>query len=760
MKSKFILAILIDHVIIIFLFNRILAQVQFPWPVDPFHESHEITGNFAEFRDTGSADHFHNGTDIPKPDGSPVYPVKDGRVTSIGTVVSQGNNAFVRVQDVAYVHISPNPSLAVGDSVFASETILGTILPGLGHVHFTNGFVGAEKNSMLLNRGLTPLNDPWPPVIRFVRFYQNNTTNQFTSNKISGLVDIVVKVDEQNGPPSSRISRRNNGTYKIGYKILSADTSAVIFESPNSGIRFQFDTKPSNTHVHRVFFNQLSSTTSHVYIVTNDITRDNFWNTASLPADQYLVMVFTEDTRNNTDTMYVSVETTDADLIPPAQPVLRFVKEIENGFSIGWYPNTDQDLLGYRLYFSFDNINWSLKNNESNLVASQQDTSFSVILNRDIFFRLTAVDKAPAPNESIPSDVYGVNNGNFYEKVLIVDGFDRTQGGSWNQPNHFFAFTHGRAVVANGFSFDTAPNEAILDGTIKLNDYKAVIWILGDESTADETFSASEQIWVKNYLENGGMLFVSGSEIAWDLDQDNNSSGSTPVDELFLHEYLKADYLGDDSGILSVTGVPGTIFEGLSFNYGTSPYPEDFPDYINPFGTGVMVNLKYSASRVAGIQYHGIFGNGTIPGKIVYLAFPFETITGEANRNAVMGRVLQFFFPLTSVDAGPDVPSTQPENFTLLQNYPNPFNPETTLEYHLPVTAKVTLNIYNALGQKVRTLVDEVATPGRYRKTWDGLNEAQKPVASGFYLVEMKAEAIAVSKKDEFRNSRKMLLLR
>ena len=72
------------------------SQAQFPWPVTPFHESQQITGNFAEFRDTGSADHFHNGTDIPKPDGSPVYPVKDGVVTSIGAVSSLGIQFLVR----------------------------------------------------------------------------------------------------------------------------------------------------------------------------------------------------------------------------------------------------------------------------------------------------------------------------------------------------------------------------------------------------------------------------------------------------------------------------------------------------------------------------------------------------------------------------------------------------------------------------------------------------------------------------------------
>ncbi len=745
---------------ILALTNNNFAQTQFPWPVTPLTTSQEITGSFAEFRDTGSADHFHNGTDIPKPDGSPVYSVKDGIVSYIGTVASQGSNAYVRVQNLAYVHIVPNSSLSAGDSVFASETVLGTILSGQGHVHFTNGYVGSEKNSMLMNSGLTPFDDSWPPIIRYVGFYQNNTAQKFTGNKLSGLVDIVVKVDEQNGPPSSRTSRRNNGTYKIGYKILTADRSAVVFEPPNGGVRFQFNTKPSNSHVHRVFSDQLSSTTSHVYIVTNDISRDNYWNTAALPEDKYQVMVFTEDTRNNTDTMYVEVETSDADLIAPAQPVLRFVKEIENGWSVSWFPNTEEDLLGYRLYFSVNNQFWSLFRDERYFTAIQQDTSINQILNRDIYFRLTAVDSAIVPNESIASDVYGMSNGSFTEKLLIVDGFDRAEGGSWQEPNHYFAFTHGQAIISNGFSFDTVTNEAIVDRSIDLSEYKAVVWILGDESTTDETFSSTEQTLIKNYLENGGMLFVSGSEIAWDLDQDNASSGSTPADEQFLHDYLKANYAADDSNILSVSGVSGTIFEGMNFSYGVTPYPEDYPDVITPFGENVIANLKYSSSKIAGIQYEGTFGNSSIPGKLVYLAFPFETISGEDNRKEIIRRVLEFFFLLTSVESKMADKMVLPLEFAILQNYPNPFNSQTTIEYHVPTTSEVTLEIYNTLGQKVCTLVNEITTPGRYKKMWNGFDRSNLPVASGLYLIKINAESINETNRNKFQETRSMILIK
>jgi hypothetical protein len=733
------------------------SQTQFPWPITPFDESHQITGNFAEFRDTGSADHFHNGTDIPKADGSPVYPVKDGIVTSIGSTSSQGNNAFVRVQNVAYVHIRPATSLSIGDSVFASETILGTILPGLGHVHFTNGFVGSEKNSMLIQSGLTPLDDPWPPIIRYVRFYANNTTSQFPDNRLSGLVDIAVKVDEQNGPPSSNTARRNNGTYTIGYKILSDDSSTVVFEPPNDGLRFQFDTKPSNTHVHRVFFDRLSSTQNHVYIVTNDVTRDNFWNTTALPKGRYVVMVFTEDTRQNADTAYVAVETIESDLLPPAQPVLTFVQETEGGMKISWLPNSEEDLLGYRLFFSFDNDVWTLFRDERVLALDAAEYSVTSLINSDIYFRLTAVDAAPLPNESPHSDVYGLSNGSFDGKVLIVDGFDRTLGGSWSEPNHHFAFTHGTAIVANGFSFDTAPNEAVTDSLVDLKSYEAVFWILGDESTGDETFSLAEQLIVADYLEGGGSFFVSGSETAWDLDQDNQS-GSTLEDDRFLHTYLKADFIADDSGLRAVIGVAETIFEDMSFEFGVTPYLEDAPDVIVPVGKNAQANLRYTDGRDAGLQFAGSFGTAATSGKLVYLAFPFETITGEDVRKEVMGRVFSFFFGVTSVES--ENPNMLPTEFALAQNYPNPFNPETTIEYHVPVAATVTLAIYNTLGQRVRTLVNALSAAGSYIITWHGENDSNQSVASGVYLVRMQAEPPGSRTAPRFEQVRTMLLLR
>ena len=109
-------------------------------------------------------------------------------------------------------------------------------------------------------------------------------------------------------------------------------------------------------------------------------------------------MAFTEDTFGNADTLYSSVEVSESDNVPPEQPLIKFVGSDSQQLQVRWYPNEDPDLLGYRLFFSFDNVSWQQRLNESRLTKTKVDTSFNVSLNRDIYFRLHSVDNAVFKN--------------------------------------------------------------------------------------------------------------------------------------------------------------------------------------------------------------------------------------------------------------------------------------------------------------------------------------------------------------------------
>ncbi len=90
-----------------------------------------------------------------------------------------------------------------------------------------------------------------------------------------------------------------------------------------------------------------------------------------------------------------------------------------------------------------------------------------------------------------------------------------------------------------------------------------------------------------------------------------------------------------------------------------------------------------------------------------------------------------------------------PETFVLRQNYPNPFNPTTTIEFIVPENYQgpVSLQIYNTVGQVVRTLVQRQLGPGLYRKLWDGTDAGGNRLPSGMYIYRLQAGGLTLSRK-------------
>ena len=88
-----------------------------------------------------------------------------------------------------------------------------------------------------------------------------------------------------------------------------------------------------------------------------------------------------------------------------------------------------------------------------------------------------------------------------------------------------------------------------------------------------------------------------------------------------------------------------------------------------------------------------------------------------------------------------------PENFTLSQNYPNPFNPSTQIKFSIPVASFVTLEVYSALGGKVRTLVNKGMSAGVHSFNFDASD-----LSSGMYFYRIKA--------NDYVEIKKMLLIK
>ena len=93
-----------------------------------------------------------------------------------------------------------------------------------------------------------------------------------------------------------------------------------------------------------------------------------------------------------------------------------------------------------------------------------------------------------------------------------------------------------------------------------------------------------------------------------------------------------------------------------------------------------------------------------------------------------------------------------PNDIVLQQNYPNPFNPITTLRYHIPQDINVNITIFDMMGRRVKTLINEFQSSGYKSIQWDATNNQGEPVSAGVYLYKIQA--------GDFIDTKKMILLK
>ena len=292
-----------------------------------------------------------------------------------------------------------------------------------------------------------------------------------------------------------------------------------------------------------------------------------------------------------------------------------------------------------------------------------------------------------------------------------------------------------------GREYGIVSSTAIPAVTSDLYTIKSLIWLTGltEPGLNDDEINA-----LGFYLDFGGSLYLNGVDLAYQL-ADPQSPYYTPNTLAFFNNYLHSSYVKRNYYTLSVDGVSGDpvsegfdqmkLFGGTGAN-NLGATSGKYPNEITPYDTNATATFTfwYSQGKVAGVRAKHF------DGKVIFSTFGFESIAEDSNRIKLADRVVDWFLNST-VSVG------DPENIQLIQhleleqNYPNPFNPETQIKYALPVSENsqiATLVIYDQLGQKVKTLVDEIKPSGRYEVTWNGKNDNGELASSGIYFYHLK----------------------
>jgi subtilisin family serine protease len=316
--------------------------------------------------------------------------------------------------------------------------------------------------------------------------------------------------------------------------------------------------------------------------------------------------------------------------------------------------------------------------------------------------------------------------------------------------NQFQLSSSIRDSLGTGFKTDFVPNEPIsltepfVTGSsgsyCRYSDVSSEISIpitVGQNAACFSDPDNDNFIIMEYYLINHSNTNVSdlyfGFFTDFDLDPEGDGQGYLSQERMIYQEgngiYTGIMPLFDGASILGMSNENGKIaftnqekYELISF-------------------TGVEIQETIRADLMSLVNY----GPMNIPARdsvVVALVIAAGNSIYDLQSAALRSR--EIYFTSTGFD---DKMMVLPGGFELDQNYPNPFNPSTFIEFSLPMETFVNLTVYNILGQRVRTLCDDLLPAGKHVLQWHGNDEQNEAVGSGIYFYRLVAGETQISKK-------------
>ena len=195
------------------------------------------------------------------------------------------------------------------------------------------------------------------------------------------------------------------------------------------------------------------------------------------------------------------------------------------------------------------------------------------------------------------------------------------------------------------------------------------------------------------------------------------------------------------------------MLDSIIFSWNSASYPEfengpGFEYRLRIVQSNENGNIPYNFTDLADTTYTFFPDSSTYAGP--NNNYIWSLYTTEENLPEVLDGQSGVFFvilPVMSVE-----PNTIPNNFALYAAYPNPFNPSATIKFDIPEDSFVSLNVFDMMGRKIKTLLNDKISAGRRSIIWDGTNNLNQAVSAGTYFY-----MISTSK---YKSTKKLILLK
>jgi hypothetical protein len=435
---------------------------------------------------------------------------------------------------------------------------------------------------------------------------------------------------------------------------------------------------------------------------------------------------------------YAALEETGVPRTVPFAPTGVIATPIIAGIRIDWHPNQELDLAGYRVYRRInENPTWDSLN--TILLTDTTFTNAPLSGENKYYYALRAFDEQGNPSP-MSQEVYG-RPVTLDQRILVVD--ETRNGGGPNPPdslqNQFYEYIL-QDYEFTEYEFGSLSERPVLADLVP---YSTVVWHADDFS---QLWASDNVADLKAYMDFGGNVWFVGWKPTANL-MDNTMYPATYGSGDFVRDYM---FIGEVALSSSADSFATAV--------GQASYPDLEVDTARVSG-GVLYLIEAYLFSTPGEEVYTIhmYNNGS----------PFEGLTCGVRYLGSTYKTVLFGFPLYYMDmddaraAAQKVMSDFGEvgisevdkgkgllnSVILYQNAPNPFTSITSITYHVPEMGIVHLAVYNAVGQRIKTLAQGSHDPGVYTVQWNSRDSNGNSIANGVYFCRLEVDGIAQIKK-------------